>query len=230
MIYVTYQARLGNNLFQYSLAKILSKKYDQLIDNPFDNTIIDTTTQIGRSTNFPKGFSITDDTFADIDNNELLHCNIHINGFFQNRKMIQLLEENLNLFNNNYDYIDGLFVHVRLGDLLVDDPKRIPTYEYYADTISDNKKNINYISTDSKDHPMVLKLIENFNLTLYDDTPENTIKFASRFTHKILSFGTFSWWIGFLGCNNKIFCPDQSRYPRWHGNIYPIREWITIQK
>jgi hypothetical protein len=229
MISVTYKGRLGNNLFQYALAKILSKKYNQLIYNQLDNTIIDMT-QTGQSIEFSEVFRITDDSFTDIDNDKLFHVNIHVDGFFQNRKMIKLLEENLNLFNNNYDYIEGSFTHIRLGDLLVDCLDRIPSYEYYADTISDNIKNINYISTDSENHPMIYKLIEKFNLTLYKNTPENTIKFASKFTHKILSLGTFSWWIGFLGCNYKIFCPNPEMYPIWHGEIFPTREWVVIKK
>jgi hypothetical protein len=229
MIHITYEGRLGNNLFQYALAKILSKKYNQLIYNPLDNTIIDTN-QSGRSIDFLQEFQITDNNFIDIDNDKLFNTNIGICGFFQNRLMIKLLEENSYLFNDDTNYIDNLFVHIRLGDLLQNQTSLIQSYEYYADTISDNIKNINYISTDSENHPMIYKLIKNFDLTLYNNTPENTIKFASKFTHKILSLGTFSWWIGFLGCNHKIFCPDPEIYPIWHGDIFPTREWIAIKK
>ena len=228
MIYISYQGRFGNNLFQYSIAKILSSKYNQSIYNPLNNTIIKVK-QYGNETKFLNNTRITDDNFIDIDDKKLFSNNIHLDGFFQNRKTIKLLEENLNLFNNDTNYIDGLFVHVRLGDIKEEQEKR-PSYEYYADTISSNRKSINYISTDSQNDQMIQKLIEKFDLTLYNDTPENTIKFASKFTHKILSLGTFSWWIGFLGCNHKIFCPDQSEYKIWHGDIFPIREWITVVK
>ena len=229
MISIVYQGRFGNNLFQYALAKILSKKYNQLIHNPLHNTIIDTN-QSGRSIDFSQKFQITDDNFIDINNDKLFDSNIYIYGFFQNRLMIKLLEENSHLFNHDANYIDNLFIHIRLGDLLHNKTSLIQNYEYYADTISDNIKDINYISTDSENHPMICRLIKIFDLTLYNDTPENTIKFASKFTHKILSLGTFSWWIGFLGCNDKIFCPDPEIYPIWHGDIFPIREWVAIKK
>lgn len=228
MIYISYQGRFGNNLFQYFIAKILSDKYNQSIYNPLNNTIIETK-QHGNKTKFLNSIRITDDNFIDIEDEKLFNSNIHLEGFFQNRKTIKLLEQNSHIFNNNINYIDGLFVHVRLGDIKQEEKKR-PSYEYYADTISSNKKDINYISTDSPNDQMVQKLTEKFDLIPYNNSPEETIKFASRFTNKILSLGTFSWWIGFLGCNHKIFCPDQSEYKIWHGDIFPIREWITVVK
>jgi len=228
MIYINYQGRLGNNLFQYAIAKILSNKYNQLIYNPLNNSIVDSN-NYGQDTKFLKTTEITDDNFLEIDNETLLYSNIYLNGFFQNYHMVKLLEQNLNLFYHDSHYIDGLFVHVRLGDI-EDETDKIPTYKYYYDSIASSRRDINYISTDSPNHSIVKKLIQEFNLTPYNNTPENTIKFASKFTYKILSLGTFSWWIGFLGCNNKIFCPNPLEYTKWHGDIFPIREWITISK
>ena len=35
-------------------------------------------------------------------------------------------------------------------------------------------------------------------------TPKETILWGCRFDHKILSSGSFSWWIGFLGNQNNV--------------------------
>lgn len=82
MIYISYQGRFGNNLFQYSIAKILSNKYNQLIYNPLNNTIIDTK-QYGNETKFLNDTRITDDNFIDIDNEKLFNSNIYLDGFFK---------------------------------------------------------------------------------------------------------------------------------------------------
>jgi hypothetical protein len=47
---------------------------------------------------------------------------------------------------------------------------------------------------------------------------------------KVLSLGTFSWWIGFLRSKSRkhtIFCPDVDKYKKWHGDIFPMKGWVS---
>ena len=87
------------------------------------------------------------------------------------------------------------------------------------------------MSSDTFNHPFIQKLISEFDLEPYKNTPEETIIFGSRFKNKILSLGTFSWWIGFIGSQNNVICPDPSDYGWWHGAIFQcMQDWNMVSR
>ena len=120
------------------------------------------------------------------------------------------------------------FVHARFGDLVDDNRLNdICTYEYY--TLCLSGLGGGYIASDSLDHPIVKALCNNFGLKPYNGTPEETIIFGSQFPNKILSLGTFSWWIGFIGSQNNVMYPNPNEYRRWHGPIFEcMQDWKRI--
>lgn len=201
MISVKYEGRFGNNLFQFATAKVVADKLELNISNPFDTRIL------SHKNIFPP------DTGDDI----------HFNGFFQTQEVVKNFSE---LDFLKIENREGAFVHVRLGDLLQSHAKsgnRFMDQEYYERAIEDSTGG--YISSDSPDHPIVQRLMEKYNLTLFNDSPENTIIFAAGCSKKVLSLGTFSWWIGYLGNQNEVICPDSRKCVEWHGNIFPQQGW-----
>lgn len=113
-----------------------------------------------------------------------------------------------------------------MGDLYEShsgDGNRFLNINYYEEALSGTKKG--FISSDSLNDDLIHTLSSKFFLQKFENSPEETIIYASRFSNKILSLGTFSWWIGFLGNQNSVICPNQSKYPKWHGDIFPILDW-----
>lgn len=230
MITINYQGRYGNNLFQYMTSCILSKKFNQEIQNPMSSKIINYSNY-----NFSKKFNntiqVNDDNILKILEIENLESNIILNGFFQNYEIIELFEYNRNYFINDLDTKKSqVFLHVRLGDLLEDDysNRRYMSLEYYQDILKKISFDGGFISSDSINHHIITNLKSEFNLQEFNSNEEDTILFASTFEYKILSLGTFSWWMGFLGCQDNVFFPNPSKYRKWHGNIHNNKNWKLI--
>jgi hypothetical protein len=223
MININYQGRFGNNLFQYFTALILSQKFNQSIKNPLLNNIFEFHFSENKYI-YEESLIVNDDNIYNLLNEENINNNLILDGFFQNRKILEFLKENKHSFLNENKNRKDTFVHVRLGDISNDQASC--NINYYRKALIG--LNGGYISSDSPDSDIVIQLINEFNLKLFENSPEETIIFGSQFENKILSLGTFSWWIGFLGNQNNVICPVQKEYREWHGDIFPFLNWREI--
>lgn len=152
------------------------------------------------------------------------------NEYHQNCKVIKLVSKYKDCLIKNFGDEDGLFIHVRLGDL-AKDRRWLHTcnYEYYERCLSNIDCDKRYLASDSPHHPLVNKLMSKFDLQPCKKTPEETIIFGSRFRNKILSLGTFSWWIGFVGSQYNVMCPNPSERGGWHGRIFEcMQNWNMV--
>lgn len=231
MIRINYDGRLGNQLFQNFAGILLSNKFREKILNPINNGILrnpdfsethHSSEKIVNSENFL-------DVYEQVENNS----NLILNDFFQNKNIVDLFNKNRNqiMFNPEYSPNNNLFVHVRLGDLLntshLDKPW-FANFNYYDYVISNLNYDIGYISSDSPNHPIVIELIKKYGLNMFNSSPTETLFFSSQFQHKVLSLGTFSWWVGFLGNQNNIIHPNPKNFPSWHGEIFTFNHWNKI--
>lgn len=202
MIIIKYEGRFGNNLFQYCRALCEFKDSGHGIINPLNSKIIKTPNPQNK-------------------NNKT----VFQEGFFQDKETVDLFKKNKSKLFESLDEIQGVFVHVRLGDIKNLWHSKI---EYYEKALSKIDISNGYISSDNPNDKLVLELIEKYNLKPYNNNEEETIIFASRFTNKVLSLGTFSWWIGFLNTQKNIIAPDPSNYTKWHGPIFEEMNWEKI--
>jgi hypothetical protein len=230
MISINYSGRLGNNLIQNFVALILSNKFKEKISNPLNSVIFNNISFEEKS--YKNKIIVNNHNFFEIYNLTNLNSDIILDDFFQTREVFNLFENYKNLIiNNNEKKNNDLFVHVRLGDILSTSHLSKPSYAnygYYSDIISKIDFNNGFISSDSPSHQIVKDLIKNYNLNLYEDTPIDTLLFSSTFEYKVLSLGTFSWWIGYLGNQNNIFFPNPENYNKWHGDIFIFEKWNKI--
>ncbi len=240
-----YKGRLGNNLFQYVVANLLSIKHNLKIvaKKPdfylIDNQIKSSDEKKSSNKKSKKKLLITDNNFLKIlDMNNLNCCDLIINGYFQKKEFVKKYKnEILACFNMENEKIDGTFVHYRLGDLQDKHwhPNAVVHLNYYRKALNriNNKNNNCYISSDSPEHEFVKTLQKEFNLKTFTGSPKETIAFASKFDHKVLSFGSFSWWIGFLGNQSDIIYGtgiDENGVPyeKWSGDDFVFENWSCV--
>ena len=230
MIEIRWEGRFGNRLFQMSAANILSMKYHSVINNYWDS--MDSILLPNKTSGckyYNKTITVNNDNIEEIFNKpvkaDLLLCD-----YFQTRWCIEKFIE-MNTYLNSYEHQnDATFVHVRLGDIK-NDERSLP-YDYYRNAIEkiDNSRII--ISSDSPEHEIVNRLQNTYNAQIYKGSAIETIMLGSSCNKKVLSLGTFSWWIGFLGSvfwkDQETICPLVSRSRIWHGDIFPMFNWRSF--
>lgn len=239
MLKINWSGRLGNILLENVGGSILSEKYDLKTDyfglnvfeclgfKPFMNgkRVFDELITVADSEH-DKKMDGTDEYIIDLLNKETLDCGINYLGNFQNGDfLLKYRNKILSLFNPRYEtgFEEDIYIHVRLGDL----SHVNPGLEYYRKCLMKSKYRKIYLSTDSLEHEIISKLKQEFPITIYNDTPVNTINFAKNFGKLILSKGTFSWWIGFLSKAEKIYYPKELIE---HPKIFVFEDWTASEK
>ena len=228
MVSIYYSGRLGNNLFQYIAAYIFAKKFgfkisSDVVENKFNLPYLDG--------------NIFTNKIIDVDDNNFMgllksyrleDAHYRFIGYYQIKDFIlEYQNEIKNLFNLSYTQIskDDVFVAYRIGD--IEGIRQMIPLEYYQDALIKINPNGGYISSDTPNHPNVQQLVKEFNLTIYDNSPIETIDFAKNFNNLVLSEGSFSWWMGFLSDAKNIYFNDRERF--WHGDMFVIPEWKPLK-
>ena len=189
---------------------------------------------------YPREIIVNEQNFLDVLNNPEKYTDcavLMVDGFFQSKEFVlNYRDEIKELFGSpkKEPPIEGVFVHCRLGDRIdIDETECFQLQPYLHDALSSmpNLDNITekYISSDSLSHPITQGLISKFNLKIYKGATCETLSFGARFSNKILSWGTFGWWIGLLNNQNNIICPSKKRIKApWYGDIFVFDEWNKV--
>jgi hypothetical protein len=232
MVLINYLGRLGNNMLQYSAAKIFSNKFKiKLITQPISGEInfIDLI-KPNDDTDFEvysgKTIIVNNQNILDILSKESCEPAIYIfDDFFQIKDfIINYTEDIKNLFYNNVGNVDKVFVHYRIGD--IEFLKNMLPLDYYVEALEKIGAYGGVIASDSPDHENVKILSDRFKLEILKATPLDTIVLGSKYNNLVLSEGTFSWWIGVLSNAKNIIYNDRERF--WHGDIFCYDNWTKL--
>ena len=218
--------RLGNHIFQNVGLALLAKKNNYKVYEYFSTEECKVL-----NFNFYSGTKVNE-TYAYYNDehlmpllqytNELDH-GILYEGYFQNLDFIKTYKQDIkSLFNLDKHENNDLFIHIRL-----DDAEHFnPGIDYYRECISKIKYDKIFISSDSPTSNFVQTLVKEYNMSIYEDTPINTINFGRKSNNIIMSNGTFSWWIAFLSNAKNIFYPSKN-WTGFHPFIY-LPEWNGV--
>jgi hypothetical protein len=235
VIKIKYHGRLGNKIFQYIAARAFADKHNIYIQTNKPSDLI--TDHNTTCSSIPHHYiKISNDNYLMLyqEPKVKFDCGLMFDDYFQSAKIIKTnLTAYSSYLTNEQSRIAGTFIHLRLGDLIDLPTKshtlgRCPPIKYFEMAIEDKKCEEPFvISTDRPDHHIFLCLKHKYHLKHYSGTPEETIKFGSRFTTKIVSLGTFSWLIAFIN-GGKVITPDYEQYQMWHDRLYIPDHWKIL--
>jgi hypothetical protein len=231
--------RLGNHIIRNLAVSLLAEKKNIKVDYSNKDLINKLGIELFSGSNsYNCTEFLTDNNYFTIYNSDELNYNLNPNSsFFQTKEITNFLYNYLhrdniksNIINNNsfkerYNNNNDLFVHIRLTDA----QNFNPGIKYYINAI----KNINfdnlYISTDDKNHNIIIELLQLYpssQLINYDEI--TTFQFASTCKNIILSHGSFSAVIGYLSFFSNIYYPEYELNKIWYGDMFSINNWIKL--
>jgi hypothetical protein len=232
MVLINYLGRLGNNMLQYSAAKIFSNKFKiKLLTPPTSGDInfidiIKTNDDTSFEVYSGKTIIVNNQNILELLSNESCEPAIYIfDDFFQIKEFIVTYTEEIkNIFYSQSNDIDNVFVHYRIGD--IEFLKNMLPIEYYIEALEKIGVSGGVISSDSPNHKNVKLLSNKFKLEVIIKPPLETIILGSKYNNLVLSEGTFSWWIGMLSNAENIIYNDRERF--WHGDIFCNDHWTKL--
>lgn len=211
MIRVVYNGRLGNNMFQYALGRIIAEmKGYTLIAEPLP--MFKTTSQHVEGTyNDTNILYVTNKNYIDFELIRQHNGGIVLAVWGQNysyyESHIDKIKNWFNISDSEQSFAkpeeDALVIHLRLEDYvsegIVLDPKAIITQAQKL------KCNRGYIVTNDITHPQV-EYFKKCGFKLFHNSLLNDFIFLKNAKNLIISQSSYSWWAGVLGSGN-VYVP-----------------------
>ena len=237
MIYITRtfeRGRLGNQIIKALAVSLIAKKHNLKVDYCNKDLIEQLGIELFSGTQLHyKIRKLTDNNYFNVYNSTNIDFALEPNfNFFQTKEITNLIYKHLhrekcniidkNPFKLRYDANNDLFVHIRLRDVANENPG----VNYYINAIKNIKFDNFYISTDDKDHAILLTLFNLFpEAELVEKDEITTFQFASTCKHVVLSHGSFSAIIGYLSFISDVHYPEYKSNEIWHGDMFSIDGW-----
>ena len=219
-----YNGRLCNQIIRNLALSILAEKYDLYVEySNYDNinNKLGIELFVGNK-KYDKTISINNNEYMNYYNNNIKNnANFSLmNDFFQSEEITTILHKHLinniqniidkNPYNERYNNNNDVFLHIRLTDV-----KRFNVgIEYYIHCINLlNYDNI-YIGSDDFNDDLITKLQTLYPSVIFIKKDQiETIQFGSTCKNIILSHGSFSAVIGFLGFFSNVYFMNKD--PGW---------------
>jgi hypothetical protein len=212
MIEVRYLGRMGNNMFQYCLGRILAEELGFALQADPISGFPNTEEKIeGLSIQDPVQILMGQKIERDEIRADRSHRRIVLNGFFQQYEYYRPWRHKIRQWLAFHpavrmpDLRPGIVVHVRRADY-VRRGWALP-YSYYDEALESLLPGGDvWIVTDDRHDPF-LRRFSNWKPKFFDGTALETMLFMSRSQQLVISQSSFSWWASFLGDVERTICP-----------------------
>ena len=221
MIEVNYHGRLGNNIFQYFIGRIISDKLNFDLICPNDYEFMPSIRKGNSFSNNPEshGFHGHHIGIENIIKNNSPR-KIIVDGFFQrteyfNKEYVKrILNIDRYLFRKPEN--NSISLNIRSGDLYKvwkqgnEDvhPHQNPCpYSYYSNILNQYPEKKKYIICERIDDPVLLKLKDNYDIGVVSQSPIEDFYFIYHSEIIVLSVSTIAWWSAWLSEATKIYYP-----------------------
>ena len=244
------QGRFGNILMQNIGLSIIGKKFNLKVKYDWEsksNFKYNLDSFLNKNFNFynegrvlagkPKLFSeFSEPYIEELVSKKYIEEPVLIEGFLQKECLLYNQKEIIRsiIKKNKIKFYDQVFVHVRLGDM----EQYGPGYSYYKNALEKIKFNSGIISTDSPKNKIIDKLLDNFNLSLYENENfQEVISLGSQYEYRIITGGSSGWLIGYLGENNNVYYvknnykrynPFSKHIKYWPDELFKKSDWIGL--
>jgi len=226
MINVSYIGRFGNNLFQYSLARIIN------YNNGFGIITSGLYQDILPNIQGKEYYSPIDIYEGHQINFKHLCSNtprqIRLQGFFQRYEYYKDYKDNIKLWLSNIPRKTNItptpkdiVLHVRGGDLWGKEGSvnehHVPCpYKYYKKILDSSTYDKIYIITEHKNDIIANKIQDNYNAIIVSNSVLEDFEFMRRSTTLVLSVSTLAWWAAWLSDATTIHFP---MHGVWHPDV-----------
>jgi len=212
--------RLGNQMFAYCFARIIAQEFNYKLVNNLPLLQDLRLEQVHGSiyTNDQEvvyGYEYKDDLLENVLKNKNNRM-IITEGYFQKYNYYKNYKTNIKEWFKEIDpnkeniSNDTIGMHIRKDDISRENQKWDLPDEYFIDTLKMENPEKIIITSDEPTHATIKKIQNEFkNVEIYNGSTIDTLKKFVCFKKLILSFGTYSWWMGFLSNASKIYMKDK---------------------
>ena len=232
--------RLGNQIIRNLAVSIIAKKYNLTVDYFNKDLINKLGIDLFTGTNIYESIQVlNDDNYFNMYYGGNINYNLNPNeAYFQSKDISNFIYNYLhtsdvksniiekNPFKDRYNTNNDLYIHIRLTD----SERHNPGLNYYLNVIKSINFDNLYISTDDKNHNIIINILRYYpNLKLIEYDEINTFQFASTCKNIVLSHGSFSALIGYLSFYSTIYYPEYDLKHLWYGDMFSIKNWICVK-
>jgi hypothetical protein len=239
---VRASGRLCNHIFRNIAVHFIAEKHNLDVIYGYAEEIEKLGIPLCKGTRRHKNIlTLTDNNYHDILNTSHLDSNlVGDHAFFQTNSISMMIYEYLrrdsikhqimikNPFKERYNQNNDVFLHIRLTDTA----HLNPGVGYYETALSLMEYNNLFIATDDPKHAIIRELLLKFPIAkiVELDLPK-TIQFGSTCQKIILSHGSMSAIIGYLGFFSQMYYPAyEYTHEVWFGDMFSIDTWTKVPR